>query len=90
MKLGYNELGYYKHSVITNKFFSPNDHYIHKSNKFSRSQAVCYNRYSLYIEVLHFKEMCKTNQIFKCKLPISSIQITTSLLQQQQREKRES
>jgi len=49
VKLGYNELGYNEHSVITNEFFSPewSFYYINKpgyNKKFNRSRAVRYNR----------------------------------------------
>jgi len=54
VKLGYNELGYNEHSVITNNFLVPIGHFTTLNNpvitnNFSRSRAVRYNRVSLYL-----------------------------------------
>ncbi len=49
VKLGYNELGYNEHSVITNKFLDEIGHFTTQmnpviTNKNGRSRAVRYNR----------------------------------------------
>jgi hypothetical protein len=66
VKLGYNELGYNELPVITNIFFSffqsqiqvyyinlPGyNEFLVITNKYGRSQAVRYNRVSLYFKIV--------------------------------------
>ncbi len=50
LKLGYNELGYKGHSIVTNKLVSHKWPFLHKStiNKFGRFRSVRYNQVWLY------------------------------------------